>query len=126
MELWNIGPYFSCCSLDKCEFMEKATQGLIVLLLTAIVALLAVSVFQRQEQIKLLQPSRECKQARSEMLSLIQNSNEQIGQIKGFLTQMPALTRENQISMYQVAQLEILAQMAANNIKIYQMFSVCP
>lgn len=60
------------------------------------------------------------------MLSLIQNSNEQIGQIKGFLTQMPALTRENQISMYQVAQLEILAQMAANNIKIYQMFSVCP
>jgi|GEM_PF-3044935 hypothetical protein len=106
--------------------MEKATQGIIVLLLTAIVALLAVSVFQRQEQIKLLQPSRECKQARSEMLSLILDSNERIGQIKGILTQMPALTRENQISMYQVAQLEILAQMAANNIKIYQIFSVCP
>lgn len=108
------------------EGMEKATQGLIVLLLTAIVALLAVSVFQQQKQISLLQPSQECKQARSEMLSLIQKSNEQIGQIKGLLTQIPALSSENQISMYQLAQLEILSQIAANNIKIYQIFSVCP
>lgn len=106
--------------------MEKATQGLVILLLTAIVALLAVNVFQQQKQISLLQPSQECKQARSEMLSLIQQNNEQIGQIKGLLTQMPVLSSENQIALYQVAQLEILSQLAANNIKIYQIFSVCP
>jgi len=60
------------------------------------------------------------------MLSLIQQNNEQIGQIKGLLTQMPVLSSENQIALYQVAQLEILSQLAANNIKIYQIFSVCP
>jgi hypothetical protein len=106
--------------------MVKATQGLLVLLLTAIVALLAVIAFQQQKQITLLQPSQECKQARAEMLLLIQTNNEQIGQVKGLLAQMSAFTSDEKVSMFQILQLEILSQMAVNNIKIYQIFSVCP
>lgn len=106
--------------------MSKTGQPIVVLLLIAILGTQLMLLWQTSRQNELVLPSQDCRQARSEMLTLIQSSNEQIGQIKGLMAQAPALSDQATISLYQLAQLEILSQIAANNIKIYKIFSVCP
>jgi hypothetical protein len=106
--------------------MGKTAQAIIIVLLSAILGVQVLILWQTSRQNELVLPSHECRQARTEMLNLIQSSNEQIGQIKGILAQAPALSSEATISIYQAAQLEMLSQLAANNIKVYKIFSVCP
>lgn len=106
--------------------MNKTGQSLVVLLLSAILGVQILILWQISRQNELVLPSQACRQARAEMLTIIQTSNEQIGQLKGIMAQATGLSNEATIALYQISQLEILSQMAANNIKVYQMFSVCP
>jgi hypothetical protein len=107
--------------------MSKTGQAIIILLLGAILGVQVMILWETNRQNELVLPSQECRQARADMLNLIQTSNEQIGQINGLMAKgIAGLSNEATISLYQVAQLEILSQLASNNIQIYKIFSVCP
>ena len=104
--------------------MDKYLQTIQIILLALILIAQLIGLGFQSQQDNL--PSAQCRQERAEMLNLIQAGNETIGQIYGLMSQASTLPIEERTSMYQLAQLGVLQQLATNNIQIYKIFVVCP